>query len=78
MGVSTATIRYYGSLDLLSTTARSEAGYRRYSDSAVAEIQFIKKAQAIGFSLVEVLEILNLSRQGEPRVRTCSTSRSGS
>ena len=65
VGVSTATIRYYESLGLLPTTARSEAGYRRYSASAVAEIEFIKKAQAIGFSLDEVLEILNLSRQGE-------------
>lgn len=64
-GVSAATIRYYESLGLLSAAARTEAGYRRYAQSAVSELHFIKKAQALGFSLDEVLEILDLSRKGE-------------
>ena len=61
-----ATIRYYEELGLLTAPPRSEAGYRHYCDSTVREIQFIKKAQGLGFSLQEIGEILNMSRGGEP------------
>lgn len=63
-GVAAPTIRYYESLGLLHPAARSSAGYRRYADSAVEELRFIKKAQALGFSLDEIGEILKLSRSG--------------
>lgn len=64
-GLTPATIRYYESLGLLSQPARSDAGYRRYSESTLEEIGFIKKAQGLGFTLDEVHEILGLSRRGE-------------
>ena len=64
-GVSPATIRYYEDLGLLPPPARSSTGYRRYSASAVEELRFIRKAQALGFSLEEVSEILTLSRAGK-------------
>lgn len=64
-GVPTPTIRYYESIGLLKPAARSSAGYRRYSEHAVEELRFIKKAQALGFSLDEVGEILTLSRSGK-------------
>jgi DNA-binding transcriptional MerR regulator len=41
------------------------AGYRRYSERAIEELIFIKKAQALGFSLDEVAEILKLTRSGK-------------
>jgi DNA-binding transcriptional MerR regulator len=63
-GVSPPTIRYYEEIGLLPATTRSSAGYRRYSDAAVEELRFIKKAQALGFSLEEIGEILQLSRSG--------------
>lgn len=68
-GVPPATIRYYESIGLLSPAARSSAGYRRDTDTAVEELRFVKKAQALGFSLDEVGEILKLTRAGE---RPCS------
>ena len=46
------TIRYYESIGLIKAPARSEAGYRRYSNNTVQELEFIKKAQALGFSLL--------------------------
>ena len=49
-GVPAATIRYYESLGLMNPPARSSAGYRRYGESAVEELRFIRKAQALGFS----------------------------
>jgi DNA-binding transcriptional MerR regulator len=63
-GVSVPTIRYYESLGLLSQTPRSTAGYRHYGNGALEELRFIKKAQALGFSLEEIKEILTLSRSG--------------
>lgn len=63
-GVSAATIRYYEGLGLLRPPARSTAGYRRYSGEAIEELTFIRKAQALGFSLEEIAEVLNLTRAG--------------
>jgi DNA-binding transcriptional MerR regulator len=65
-GVGAPAIRYYESIGLLKPAARSSAGYRRYSDAAIEEVQFIKKAQALGFSLEEIREILKLTRAGKP------------
>ena len=64
-GVSAPAIRYYEEIGLLPKPSRSSAGYRRYTDAALEELQFIRKAQAIGFSLVEIGQILQLSRAGE-------------
>ena len=64
-GVSPPTIRYYEEIGLLPKPARSSAGYRRYTDDTVANLQFIRKAQAIGFSLDEIAQILQLSRSGQ-------------
>lgn len=63
-GVAAPTIRYYESIGLLKPPLRSTAGYRRYSKDTVEELRFIKKAQALGFSLDEIGEILTLSRAG--------------
>lgn len=75
-GVTPATVRYYESLGLLQPPPRSAAGYRRYAEAAVEEVRFIKKAQALGFSLEEVGEILELSRAGNaPCSRVLELSR---
>lgn len=64
-GLSAPTIRYYESIGLLAAPARSETGYRRYTDTNVEELRFVKKAQSLGFSLDEIGEILKLSRAGD-------------
>ena len=63
-GVSAAAIRYYEEIGLLPPPSRSASGYRRYSESTVEDLRFIRKAQALGFSLDEIGEILKLSRSG--------------
>lgn len=63
--VAAPTIRYYESIGLLKRPSRSNGGYRRYAEAAVAELQFIRKAQALGFTLAEVAEILQLTRSGK-------------
>ncbi len=64
-GLTPPTIRYYESIGLLARPVRSATGYRRYPESTVAELQFIRKAQTLGFSLDEIGEILKLSRAGK-------------
>jgi MerR family copper efflux transcriptional regulator len=65
-GVTAATIRYYESIGLLNAPARSDSGYRLYSTQTLEELAFIRKGQALGFSLDELAEILTLSRTGRP------------
>ncbi|MEA5465921.1 heavy metal-responsive transcriptional regulator [Leptothoe sp. PORK10 BA2] len=61
--VAIGALRYYESLGLLHAQ-RGNNGYRHYSSEAVHQVQFIKKAQAIGFSLEEIGEVLNLHHKG--------------
>src|SRR5919197_5181886 len=63
-GLPVPTIRYYESVGLLPRAPRTAAGYRSYSATTVEELRFIKKAQALGFTLDEIGEILKLSRSG--------------
>lgn len=63
-GLSAATVRYYEEIDLLPPPSRSVKGYRSYSEQTVEELRFIRKAQALGFSLDEIRDILKLSRSG--------------
>ena len=64
-GVSPPTIRYYESIGLLKEPSRSSAGYRRYAQSTVDELRFIRKAQALGFGLDEIAEIMKVCRAGK-------------
>ncbi len=62
-GVSVRAIRFYERVGLLMPPVRTEKGYRVYSEEEVRLLQFIKKVQALGFSLKEIEEILTLRRQ---------------
>lgn len=63
-GVNRETIRYYERRRLLARPARTVAGYRVFPDDAVDRLRFIKHAQALGFTLDEIRELLGL-RLGE-------------
>ena len=62
-GVKVQTIRYYERRGLLPKPARSASGYRKYSDEAIRRLRFIRQAQALGFSLSEIKELLSLRMQ---------------
>ncbi len=68
-GVSTKTIRYYESIDLLDEPERTPTGYRDYGDDAVERLQFIRDAQATGLTLAEISSVLELKGAGE---RSCA------
>lgn len=59
-GVKVQTIRYYERRGLLPKPDRTVSGYRRYSNDAVLRLRFIRQAQALGFTLGEVEELLSL------------------
>src|SRR5712691_12677897 len=58
--VNIQTRRYYERRGLVPTPRRTPAGYRQYTDDAVARLRFIKHAQELGFSLQEIQELLAL------------------
>ena len=70
-GVHVETIRYYQRLGLVPQPARRHGSVRRYDAQAIERLRFIKRAQALGFSLEEVKLLLELS-VGEhcPETRT--------
>lgn len=64
-GVGVETIRYYQRRGLLPVPARPSAlatgaRMRRYDDTDVRRLQFIRAAQAAGFSLGEIAELIEL------------------
>ena len=56
--VNVETLRYYERLGLLPRPPRASNGYRQYDDNALRRLRFIRRAQALGFSLAEVKELL--------------------
>ncbi len=60
-GVRIDTVRYYERSGLLAPTSRLASGYRRYSEAELMKLRFIRRAQALGFSLKEIRELLALS-----------------
>lgn len=58
--VNVQTVRYYERRGLLSTTQRSEAGYRLYGPEASHALRFIRNAQSLGFTLTEISDLLRL------------------
>ncbi len=64
-GVSVEALRFYERRGLLGRPARTGSGYRVYEPAVLERLAFIKRAQAIGFSLDEITEILGIRADGE-------------
>jgi MerR family mercuric resistance operon transcriptional regulator len=61
-GLSIDAIRFYEKSGLLPRPARSTGGYRLYQQTEVANLEFIQKAQQLGFSLKEIRELFSIQR----------------
>ena len=59
-GVGVETVRYYQRRGLLTEPARPPGEVRRYSEEDVKRLRFIRSAQAAGFTLNEIKELLDL------------------
>ncbi|WP_066288343.1 MerR family transcriptional regulator [Arthrobacter sp. B6] len=64
-GLSLRTIRHYDDVGLLPATARTDGGFRVYSEDDFERLMVIKQMKPLGFSLEEMAGILEiLSRHG--------------
>jgi len=72
--VGVETIRFYQRRGLLDTPTR-ESGTRRYGAQELRRLRFIQQAQAAGFTLEQIKELLELDA-GEDRSRARALARS--
>jgi MerR family transcriptional regulator, mercuric resistance operon regulatory protein len=69
-GVHVETIRYYQRLKLAPEPTRPVGGIRRYGDADADRLRFIKRAQAMGFTLEEIRSLITLQAR-----RSCRATR---
>jgi len=73
--VGVETIRFYQRRGLLETPERG-TGIRRYGDEDLRRLRFIRQAQAAGFTLEEIRELLALdASQDRSRARELAKAR---
>jgi DNA-binding transcriptional MerR regulator len=68
-GLSVDAIRFYEKQRLLERAPRTEGGFRLFNTQDIQRIQFIRRAQRLGFSLPEIRELLVVQRDED---ETCS------
>lgn len=73
--VNIDTIRYYEKAGVLPEPLRSPSGYRDYDESTVRRLRFIRNAKRLGFSLVEITELLALSSSDMAHIRNAATDK---
>lgn len=64
-GLSPHTVRYYVARGLLRATKDTRNGYYRFTDDDVRILAFVRRAQALGFTLGEIQTIIAMSRRHE-------------
>ena len=73
-GRSRSAIRFYESRGVLATPERV-SGQRRYTPSVIRDLALIRTAQAAGFSLAEIRDLLAAGPRGNERLRELARAR---
>lgn len=68
-GVGVETVRYYQRRGLLAEPNKPLGGHRRYPARMVQQLRFIRRAQALGFTLEEIEVLL------QPHTDVCGDTR---
>ena len=63
--IATSTVRFYERIGILRPSGRSEGNYRQYDSAALERLRFIRAAQATGFSIEDIRELLSLTHSDE-------------
>jgi len=66
-GVPTTTLRYYERIGLVEPEDRSAGNYRLYGEASLRKLNFVRAAQAIGFTLEDVKTLLAAEAGKAPR-----------
>jgi DNA-binding transcriptional MerR regulator len=70
-GLSLRTIRYYEEVGLVTPSARSQGGFRLYTEPDVARLNLARQMKPLGFQLDEMRDLLALlqpaPRKTQPR-----------
>ena len=80
-GVGVETVRYYQRRGLLETPERPDSagqggGVRRYGEQDIRKLRFIRSAQAAGFTLEQIAELIALDATDDrARARELATER---
>ena len=64
-GLTVKTVRYYSNLGIIKPQVDPDTGYRDYSESDLAKLQFVAKARKFDFNLRECRELLALYENTE-------------
>ena len=72
--VNVQTVRYYERRGLLPAPERRASGYREYTEESLERMQFIRRAQELGFTLSEIDALLNL--RADPDTTAAEVKRS--
>ena len=64
-GTSPKTLRFYESVGLFPPPRRTLNGYRDYPENAIYRLDFIRRGQSAGLSLVRIGEILRIRDAGQ-------------
>jgi DNA-binding transcriptional MerR regulator len=65
IGLSLRTIRYYEEVGLAVPSARSEGGFRLYTEDDVERLRVVMQMKPLGFSLEEMRDLLGLLDAGD-------------
>src|SRR5918993_1453068 len=68
-GIGIETLRFYERSGLLGRPGRTESGYRMYDAAVLQRLDFIKRAQVLGFSLDEIKRIIADKQAGKSPFR---------
>ena len=63
IGLSLRTIRYYEEVGLITPSARSQGGFRLYTEHDASRLQLVKDMKPLGFSLDEMRDLLGVLDQ---------------
>jgi MerR family transcriptional regulator, copper efflux regulator len=63
-GISAKAIRYYEQVGILAPPARTPSGYRAYDPSVLGRLGFVRAAQALGFTLGEIRQVIAFRDHG--------------
>ncbi len=72
-GLSINTIRHYDQAGLVVPSARSQGGFRLYTDSDVERLLLIRRMKPLGFSLEQMRELLDTTDRLASRTKRGTT-----